>query len=93
MCVYLYARNSMIDVDDVFNRLSYIIIIVIKASKPIKMVWVLFFYVIKHKKGWRWVTPSRSIMFMNIKDFVVTNNYNLILSDCYLSDNIKGFDF
>ncbi|EJD79575.1 hypothetical protein ACUW9V_001588 [Staphylococcus epidermidis] len=30
---------------------------------------------------------------MNIKDFVVTNNYNLILSDCYLSDNIKGFDF
>lgn len=92
MCVYLYARNSMIDVDDVFNRLSYIIIIVIKASKPIKMVWVLF-YVIKHKKGWRWVTPSRSIMFMNIKDFVVTNNYNLILSDCYLSDNIKGFDF
>ncbi len=92
MCVYLYARNSMIDVDDVFNRLSCIIIIVIKASKPIKMVWVLF-YVIKHKKGWRWVTPSRSIMFMNIKDFVVTNNYNLILSDCYLSDNIKGFDF
>lgn len=92
MCVYLYARNSMIDVDDVFNRLSCIIIIVIKAFKPIKMVWVLF-YVIKHKKGWRWVTPSRSIMFMNIKDFVVTNNYNLILSDCYLSDNIKGFDF
>ncbi|MDR6744372.1 hypothetical protein J2X27_001002 [Staphylococcus epidermidis] len=30
---------------------------------------------------------------MNIKDFVVTNNYNSILSDCYLSDNIKGFDF
>ncbi|MGW9893518.1 hypothetical protein ACUXE5_001584 [Staphylococcus epidermidis] len=30
---------------------------------------------------------------MNIKDFVVTSNYNLILSDCYLSDNIKGFDF
>ncbi|EFV88040.1 hypothetical protein [Staphylococcus epidermidis] len=24
MCVYLYARNSMIDIDDVFNRLSYI---------------------------------------------------------------------
>lgn len=92
MCVYIYARNSMIDVDDVFNRLSYINYSY-QSIQTNKNGVGAFFYVIKHKKGWRWVTPSRSIMFMNIKDFVVTNNYNLILSDCYLSDNIKGFDF
>ena len=49
MCVYLYARNSMIDIDDVFNRLSYINYSYQKHPKPIKMVWVLF-HVIKHKK-------------------------------------------
>lgn len=48
MCVYLYARNSMIDIDDVFNRLSYINYSYqsIQTNKN----GVGAFHVIKHKK-------------------------------------------
>ena len=68
MCVYLYARNSMIDVDDVFNRLSYINYSY-QSIQTNKMVWVLF-SCYKHKMALGYAIQS--IMFMNIKDFVVT---------------------